>query len=67
MLEYNYFKDYYKMTAIDLKQQTLDNDPKAMQQILFIRNLNRGAGATMFFLIEEETVLDFSRGTVKVF
>ena len=57
------------MTAIDFKQQTLDNDPKAMQQIPFIRNLNRGAGATMFFLIEEEkeTVLDFSRGTVKVF
>ena len=40
LLDYNYFKDYYKMTEIDLsKQQTLDIDPKAMQQINFTRNL----------------------------
>ena len=30
LLDYNYFKDYYKMVAIDLsKQQALDADPKA--------------------------------------
>ena len=40
LLDYNYFKDYYKMTEIDSsKQQTLDIDPKAMQQINFTRNL----------------------------
>ena len=51
------------------KQQALDADPKAMQQINFIGNLDRRAGATMFFIFEEgkETVLDFSQGTVKVF
>ena len=57
------------MIAIDLcKQQALDTDPKAIQQIKFTRNLDRPAGATVFFIIEEakETNLDFSLGTVKV-
>ena len=32
LLEYTYFKNYYKMIAIALsKQQALDADPKAMQ------------------------------------
>ena len=58
------------MIAIDLsKQQALDVDPKAMQQISFTGSLARAAGATKFFIIEEakETVLYFSQGTVKVF
>ena len=34
LLDYNYFKDYYKLIAVDLsKQQKLDSDPKAVQQI----------------------------------
>ena len=34
LLDYNYFKTYYKMTAIDLsKQQAHDVDPKAMQKL----------------------------------
>ena len=55
--------------GIDLsKQQKLDADPKAIQQINFTGNLDRAEGLTMFFIIEEakETVLDFSKGTVKV-
>ena len=58
------------MIAIDLsKQQELDVDPRAIQQINFTANLERAEGATMFFVIEKakETVLDFSQGTVKVF
>ena len=58
-----------KMIAIDLsKQQTLDADPRATQQITFTANLDRAGNRTMFFIIEEakETVLDFSQGTVKV-
>ena len=32
LLEYTYFKNYYKMMAIALsKQQALDADPRAMQ------------------------------------
>ena len=34
LLDYSYFKDQYKMIAIDLsKQQALDADPRAIQQI----------------------------------
>ena len=69
LLDYSYFKDHYKMIAIDLsKQQALDADPRAIQQINFTANLDRAGNTTMFFIIEEakETVLDFSQGTVKV-
>ena len=57
------------MIAVDLgKQQTLDADPRAIQQINFTANLDRTENTTMFFITEEakETVLDFSQGTVKV-
>ena len=69
MLDYSYFKDHYKMSAIDLsRQQDLDADRRAIQQINFTANLDRAGNKTMFFLIEEtkETVLDFSQGTIKV-
>ena len=57
------------MIALDLsKQQVLDADPRAIQQINFTAKLDRDEGATMFFIIEQakETVLDFSQRTVKV-
>ena len=69
MLDYSYFKDYYKMIAIDFsKQQFLDADPSVIQQINFTANLDRAGNTAMFFITEEskETVLDFSQGTVKV-
>ena len=69
LLDYSYFKDHYKMIAIDLsKQQALDADPRAIQQINYTANLDRLGNTTMFFIIEEakEIVLDFSQGTVKV-
>ena len=58
------------MFALDLsKQQALDVDPRAIQQINFTANIYRAGNTTMFFIVEEakETVLDFSQGTVKVF
>ena len=57
------------MITIDLsKEQALDADSRAIQQINFTANLDREENTTMFFIIEEakETVLDFSQGTVKV-
>ena len=69
LLDYLYFKDYYKVIAINFsKQQALDADPKAIQQIKFTGHLDRAEGVTMFFIIEKakETVLGFSQGTVKV-
>ena len=69
LLDYFYLKDHYKMIAIDLsKQQALDGDPRAIQQINFTANPNGNGNTTVFFIIEEpkETVLGFSQGTVKV-
>ena len=69
LLDYSYFKENYEMIAIDLsKQQALDADPRAIEQINFRANLDRARYTTMLFIIEEakETVLDFSQGTVKV-
>ena len=69
LLDYSHFNNCYKMILIDLsKQQVFDADPRAIQQINFTANLDRDRNTTMFFIIEEvkETVLDFSKGTVKV-
>ena len=68
LLDYTYSRDIYKMIAIDLsKQQALDIDPKAIQQINFTANLDRAVNTIIFFILEEAkvTVLDFSQGTVK--
>ena len=69
LLDYRYFKNYYRVIAIDLsKQQALDADLKAIQQINFTANLDRPGNTAKFFIIEEakETILDFSHGTVQV-
>ena len=69
LLEYSYFADTYKMLAVDLsKQQALDADPRAIQQINFNANLDRAGNTKVYFILEEakETVLDFSQRTVKV-
>ena len=70
LLDYSYFKDHYKMIAIDLgKKQVLDADTRAIQEINFTANLDRAGKTTTFFIIEEakETVLDFSQVIVKGF
>ena len=57
------------MIVIDLsKQQALDADPKAMQQIHFTANLDQEGSTTLFFIIEEakETILPFSQGKSKI-
>ena len=69
LLDHPYFKKYYKMIAIDLsKQQALDADPRAIQQINFTANLDRDGNTRFYFILEEvkETVFEFSQGTVKV-
>ena len=69
LLDYPYFADAYKMIAVDLsKQQALDADLRAIQQINFTANLDRAGNTRVCFILEEakETILDFSQGTVKV-
>ena len=69
LLDYAYFKDYYKMIAMDLsKQQALYADLRAIQQINFTANLNIVRNTRIYFILKEakETVLNFSQGTIKV-
>ena len=63
LLDYLYFKQHLYLIAIYIsKQQALDADPRAIQQINFTGNLDRAENAFMFFIIEEtkETILYFS-------
>ena len=69
MLDDFYFKNDYKIIVIDLsKQQALDVDLKAIQQINFTANLDIAGNTRNYFTLEEvkETILDFSQGTVQV-
>ena len=69
LLDYPYFKDNHKMIAVDLsKQQTLEADPRANQQINFAASFGRAGNTRICFILEEakETILDFLQGTVKV-
>ena len=57
------------MIVVDLnKQQALDADPKAIQQINFTENLHRPGNKRFYFILEKvkETVFEFSQGPVKV-
>ena len=70
MLVYPYCQENYKMIVVDLSRQNeLDTDPSAIQQINFTANLDRARNTTMFFITEEakETIFEFSQGTIKVF
>ena len=63
LLDYPYFKENYKMIAIDLnKQKSLDTHPRAIKQINLTANLKRAENTTMSLIIEEakETVSNFS-------
>ena len=53
------------MIAVDLgKQQALDADPRANQQINFTANSDRAGNIRIYFILE--TKLDFSQGNIKV-
>ena len=68
LLDYIYFKKYWKMMTVDLsKQQALDADSKAIQQINFTGNLDRAGRTRFYFILEEtkETVFEFLQGTIK--
>ena len=69
LLDYPCFKENYKMIAVDVSRENeLDADPRAIQQINVTANLDRAGNRTIFFIIEEakETIFEFSQGTVKV-
>ena len=68
LLDFDYFKKHYKLVAVDLcKQKELDVDPRAIQQIEFKYML--GTSSTIYWILEKskETILEFYKGTVKVY
>ena len=67
LLDYEYFKKFYCLVAIDLsKQRELDEDKELRQQINFTEKLD--VNATMFFIMEkkEETIIEFSQNFADV-
>ena len=68
LLDFNYFLKHYKLVAADLsKQKELDVDPRDIQQIEFKYML--GTDSTIYWVLEKskETILEFYKGTVKVY
>ena len=68
LLDYDYFKKNYKLVAIDSsKQKELDADPRAIQQTEFKCKFN--ANSIIYIILEKskETILEFYKGTVKVY
>ena len=68
LLDFNYFDKHYKLVAVDLsKQKELDADPRAIQQIEFKYML--GTNSTIYWVLEKskETILEFYKGTAKVY
>ena len=71
MLDYAYFKDNYRLTAVELsKQKALDADLRAIQQIVF-QGIVGGVDYTkikLYTILEQsrETVLEFYKGTAKL-
>ena len=62
LLDYDYFKKHYKLVAVDLsKQKELDADRRYITQIEFKYMLRTNS------TIYKETILEFYKGTVKVY
>ena len=61
-----------RLTAVDLsKQKVLDNDSRAIQQIIFTGKIKASEANTrviIYYMLEQskEITLEFSKGTTKV-
>ena len=67
LLDFVYFEKNYKLIAADLgKQNSLDADSRANQQIIFTGKAS--ANVTVYNILEKskETIPQFSKGTTKV-
>ena len=71
LLDYAYFKDNYRLIAVDLsKQKALDADLRAIQKIVFqgVVEGNDGTKIRLHTILEQskETMLEFYKGAAKV-
>ena len=59
LLDFQFYKDHYNIVAVNLsKQIVLDSDPTAVHQIKLTKIL-------IILEKEKQTILEFSRGSVK--
>ena len=70
MLDYAYFKDSYRLIAVDLSnQKALDAHSRAFQQIVSQRVVGRDDSTKirLYIILKKlkETVLEFYKGTAK--
>ena len=68
LIDFNYFLKHYRLVAVVLsKQKELDADPRAIQKIEFKYML--GTDSTIYWVLEKskKTILEFYKGTVKVY
>ena len=65
LLDFAYFKENYRLIAIDLSKETKLKD---LQQINFIGKLDQANEATMFLIIEksEEATFNFSENSATI-
>ena len=62
LLDYDYFKKYYKLIAIHLsKQQVLQENENLIQQINFIGRLTEAANVFIIIEKKKHTILEFSQ------
>ena len=67
LLDYDYFKKYYKLIAIDLsKQQALQENEDLIQQINFIGRLEEAANIFIIIEKKEKTISNFSQNLANV-
>ena len=73
LLDFAYFEKNDRLIAADLsKQKALDADSRAIQQIIFtgkIKATEANTRVILYYILEQskETMLEFSKGTTKVF
>ena len=62
LLDFDYFKKYYKLISIDLsKQQVLQENKDLIQQINFVGGLEEEANVFIIIEKKEHTILEFSQ------
>ena len=67
LLDYDYFKKYFKLVAIDLsKQQVSQENEDLIQQIDFIGKLEEAANVFIIIEKKENTILEFSQNLANV-
>ena len=67
LLDYDYFKKYYKLIAIDLsKQQVLQENEDLIQQINFIGRSEEAANVFIIIEKKEQIIVEFSQNFANV-